>query len=125
MPRKPRESRKKLEPVYQLIYELAELFGYRCEVCDKKMTKPMSGFTIHHLVYRKGEKTHKNFLSRLKYYLYLKPIIKKFHKKGQLHQNFAFLCNPCHHSLDGPRGLNRRKKINVMRLFLMYFRTNT
>lgn len=125
MPKKPRESRKRLEPVYQIIFELAELFGFKCEVCDKKMTRPMPGFTIHHLKYVKGEKTHKNFLSRLKYYQYLKPLIMKYLKKGLLHEYFAFVCNACHHSLDGPRGLNRRKRINVIRLFLMYFRTNT
>lgn len=40
-------------------------------------------------------------------------------------KEFAFICNACHHSIDGPRGLKRRKKMNVLRLFLMYFRTNT
>ena len=119
------KSRGNLRPVYELIYELAEPFGRECEVCLRKMKKPMSGFTIHHLVYRKGEKTHRDFTSRLKYYQFLKDILKKSTKKGTLHSDFAFLCNACHHSIDGPRGLKRRKKMNVLRLFLMYFRTNT
>jgi hypothetical protein len=120
-----RSNGKDRLPVYQLIFELSKLFGSECEVCGKKMKRPMPGFTIHHLEYRKGEKTHKNFLSRLKYYQYLKPIILKALKDGTIHIIFAFLCNACHHSIDGPRGLNRRKKINVLRLFLMWYRTNT
>ena len=117
--------KKNLIPVYELIYVLAAYFDYRCEVCDKCMRRPMPGFTIHHLEYRDGEKTHVDFTSRLQYYKYLKPILNKFHKRGELSKHFAFLCNACHHSIDGPRGLNRRKRINVLRLFLMWFRTNT
>lgn len=112
-------KRGNLTPVYAIIFQLSSIFGSECEVCLKKMRKPMPGFTIHHLEYKKGEKTHKNFLDRQKYYVYLRPIIKKNPKR------FAFLCNACHHSIDGPRGLNRRKKANVLRLFLMWFRTNT
>jgi hypothetical protein len=116
---------RNLPLVYELIYELGGLFGRECEVCGRKMRKPMSGFTIHHLTYRKGEKTHRDFSSRLEYYRFLTKILQKFHKQNKLSTNFAFLCNACHHSIDGPRGLNRRKRINVLRLFLMYFRTNT
>lgn len=112
-------SRGNLKPVYEIIFELSKLFGSQCEVCLKKMRGPTSGFTIHHLEYKKGEKTHKNFLDRLKYYKYLRPIVKKNPKR------FAFLCNPCHNSLDGIKGLNRRKDMNVLRLFMMWFRTNT
>lgn len=119
MPKKSRKTRFQLAPVYELIFILGQLFGGKCEICQKKMSKPKSGFTIHHLEYRPGEKTHKDFSDREKYYKYLTPIVKKHLNK------FAFLCNACHHSLDGPRGLNRRKKMNVLRLFLMYFATNT
>jgi hypothetical protein len=55
----------------------------------------------------------------------LSPIIKKFHKKGHVHSKFMFLCNACHQSLDGPRGLNRRKKSNLLRLFWAVYRTKT
>jgi ssDNA-binding Zn-finger/Zn-ribbon topoisomerase 1 len=114
-----------LKPIYDIIFKLSILFGGECEVCQKKMKKSKSGFTIHHLEYRTGEKTHKDFTNRLKYYQYMTPIIRKYHKKGNLKTKFMFLCNACHHSLDGPRGLNRRKKMNVLRLFLAYFSTNT
>lgn len=119
MPKKPRKSSERLRPVYELIFELAEPYGRMCEVCERKMRGPTPGFTFHHLEYREGEKTHKHFKSRLKYYEYLKPILKEYPKE------FAFICNACHHSIDGPRGLKRRKKMNVIRLFLLYFRTNT
>lgn len=113
------KARPNLAPVYTIIFQLSGIYGGECEVCLKKMRKPMSGFTIHHLKYKKGEKTHKQFLDRLKYYIYLRPIVKKNPKR------FAFLCNACHHSIDGPRGLNRRKRANVLRLFLMWYRTKT
>lgn len=117
---------RNLPLVYELIFELSKYFGSECEVCGKKMRKPQSGFTIHHLDYLPGEKNYKDFHGdRLKYYKYIKPIIKKRLKEGTLHILFSFLCNACHHSIDGPRGLKRRKKINVLRLFLLYFRTNT
>jgi len=112
-------ARGNLKPVYEIIFELSKLFGGECEVCLKKMRKAQSGFTIHHLEYKKNEKTHKNFLDRLKYYKYLRPIVKKNPKR------FAFLCNGCHVSIDGPRGLNRRKKMNFLRLVLMVLHTNT
>jgi len=108
-------------PVYNLIWEISKLFNSECEVCLKKMKKPQPGFVIHHLKYKKGEKTHRDFINRLKYYQFLLPIIKK----GNIYDDFAFICNACHHSIDGPRGLKRRKKMNVLRLFLMYFRTKT
>lgn len=127
MPAKSRTNREETRLVYELIFELTQYFELKdtCEMCLKKMRKPRSGFTIHHLEYRKGEKTHKNFLSRLKYYLYLKPIIKKAYKDGTLYDKFAFLCNQCHHSLDGPRGLTRRKKMNVLRMIMLWYRTKT
>ena len=114
-----------LKPIYEIIFKLSKLFGGECEICLKKMKKPKSGFTIHHLEYRTGEKTHKDFTSRLKYYQYLSPIIKKFHKKGHVHSKFMFLCNACHQSLDVTRGLNRRKKSNLIRLFCPVYRTKT
>ena len=117
--------KRTLKPVYEIIFDLSKLFDSECFVCHKSMKKPKSGFTIHHLVYRKGEKNHKDFTSRLEYYKYLKPIILKYGKRGNLHSKLMFLCNECHHSLDGPRGLNRRKKENVLRLFLAYYSTNT
>ena len=117
--RKTFRKRGNLTPVYELIFELAKPFGRQCEVCLKKMRGPTPGFTFHHLEYKSDEKTHKNFISRKRYYTYLKPIITSHPER------FAFLCNACHHSIDGPRGLNRRKKMNVLRLFLMWFRTNT
>lgn len=119
MPKKSSKSRERLRPVYELIFDLSKLFDSQCEVCLRKMRGPTPGFTFHHLTYKKNEKTHRNFTSRLKYYKYITPIIKKEPER------FAFLCNPCHHSLDGPRGLNRRNRPNVIRLFLMYLRTNT
>ena len=114
-----------LKPVYEIIFDLSKLFDSECAICLKKMKKAKSGFTVHHLVYRKGEKNHKDFTSRLEYYKYLKPIVTKFKKKGNIYSKFMFLCNACHHSLDGPRGLNRRKKENVLRLFMAYYSTNT
>jgi hypothetical protein len=118
-------SGKSLKPVYDIIFELSKLFGSECEVCLKKMRGPTAGFTIHHLCYRDNEKTHKNFLSRLKYYQYLAPIVYFAAYLGILEYCFAFLCNPCHNSLDGIKGLNRRKDMNVLRLFMMWLRTNT
>ena len=103
-----------LAPVYSIIYEIGQLFGGECEVCLKKMRKPKSGFTVHHLKYKMGEKIHSDFANRLDYYTYLQPIVIKSKYR------FAFLCNACHHSLDGPRGLNRRKKENVLRLITMW-----
>jgi len=118
-----RKSTKKvrvlLAPVYTIIYEIGQLFGGECEVCLKKMRKPMPGFTIHHLKYKLGEKIHSDFSNRLDYYTYLLPIVIKSKSR------FAFLCNACHHSIDGPRGLNRRKKENVLRLIAMWKRTKT
>jgi len=121
MPKGIRKNKRKynLTPVYELIFKLSKLFDSECEVCLRKMRGPTPGFAIHHLEYKKGEKTHSDFSTRLQYYKYLIPIILKNKSR------FAFLCNACHHSLDGPRGLKRRKKANVLRLFLMYFRTNT
>ena len=123
--RKKFRKRGNLTPVYHIIYELGGLFGRECEVCGRKMRKPMSGFTIHHLVYKEGEKTFRDFSSRLKYYKYLKPLIYGRAEFGLHHREFAFLCNACHHSIDGPRGLKRRKPLNVLRLFLLWYRTNT
>ena len=125
MRKKLSKTRPNLAPVYEIIFELSKLFGGRCEMCLKKMPKPMSGFTLHHLCYREGEKTHKHFLDRLKYYKYLAPIIYFAHELGLLYWTFAFLCNKCHNSLDGIKGLNRRKDMNVLRLFMMWLRTNT
>lgn len=112
-------KRQKLnnQPVYSIIFEISKLFDSRCQLCLKKMSRPRSGFTIHHIGYRKGEKTHIDFTDRLEYYKYLLPIILKIHDAGELFTSFMFVCNACHHSLDGPRGLNRRKPENVMRLF--------
>ena len=123
--RKKSGKRGNLLPVYELIYVLAAYFDYTCEVCNKKMRKPMSGFTIHHTRYRDNEKSHKDFTSRLKYYEYLTIILLKWNRKRLLHNYFAFVCNACHHSIDGPRGLGRRKRINVLRLFNLWYRTNT
>jgi hypothetical protein len=109
-----RKVRVLLAPVYTIIFEIGQLFGGECEVCLKKMRKPMPGFTVHHLKYKFGEKIHSDFATRLDYYMFLLPIVTK-HKS-----RFAFLCNKCHHSLDGPRGLNRRKKENVLRLITMW-----
>lgn len=120
-----RQDRHTVAKVYEIIFELSKFFNSECEICLKKMTKARSGFTIHHLIYNPNEKTHRNFLSRLKYYLYLRPIIKKAAKDGTIYQRFAFLCNGCHHSIDGPRGLNRRKRGNVLRLIMMWYRTKT
>jgi hypothetical protein len=123
--RKGTRKTRPLTPVYEIIFELSKLFGGQCEMCGKKMRKAQSGFTIHHLCYREGEKTHKNFLDRLKYYKYLAPIVYFTQELGILSYCFAFLCNQCHNSLDGIRGINRRKKINVLRLIMMWYRTNT
>jgi len=135
MRKKSRPNRPTLAPVYELIFELGKLFDSECGVCLKKMRKPMSGFTIHHLEYRPKEKTYKDFAERIDYYKYLKPIIiNNLTRSGRKnptssvkpdHIRFAFLCIACHHSIDGPRGLKRRKRANVLRLFLMYFRTKT
>ena len=102
----------KAKNVYTLIFEISKRYDSQCFVCHKPMKSARSGFTLHHLEYRYGEKTHKDFTDRVKYYTYLAPIIAKYPNK------FMFLCNPCHNSLDGRNGLNRRKKENVMRLFL-------
>lgn len=110
---------KSLAPVYTIIFELSRLFGSECEICLRKMRKPQSGFTIHHLEYKANEKTHKNFIDRLEYYKYIRPIVKNNTDR------FAFLCNACHHSIDGPRGLKRRKRPNVLRLLIMWYRTKT
>ena len=109
-----RKVRVLLAPVYSIIYEIGQIYGGECEVCLKKMNKPMPGFTVHHLKYKLGEKIHSDFGNRLDYYTYLLPIVKKTRSR------FAFLCNACHHSLDGPRGLNRRKKENVLRLIMLW-----
>ena len=119
-------KRGNLTPVYQLIFELSELFDRECEVCLKKMRGPTPGFVFHHCEYPDGEKTHRDFTSRLKYHQYLKKTVFPKHiKLGDLHTVIGFLCNACHHSIDGPRGLKHRKPMNVLRLFLLYFRTNT
>lgn len=125
MLKKSRKNRLGLAPVYGIIFELSKLYGSECEMCGKKMRKPQSGFTIHHLCYREGEKNHKDFSDRLKYYEYLAPIVYFALELGILSWCFAFLCNKCHNSLDGIRGINRRKKINVLRLIMMWYRTNT
>ena len=122
---KIKERNRDRNLVYQLIFELSKLYDSECEMCLKVMKMPKPGFVIHHCEYVEGEKTHKDFRSRLKYYKYLGPIVQNRAKEGTLHRYFAFLCNQCHHSLDGPRGLNRRKKMNVLRMFLLWFRTNT
>jgi len=124
--RKTTRRPRPLTPVYEIIFELGQLIsGGVCEICLKKMQKPRSGFTVHHLCYREGEKTHKNFLDRLKYYKYLAPIVYFTAELGILSYCFAFLCNQCHNSLDGIKGLNRRKDMNVLRLIMMWYRTNT
>ena len=107
-----KDMQRKSKEVYTLIFEISKRYDSQCFICHKSMKSAKSGFTIHHLEYRWGEKTHKDFTSREKYYAYLTPII------DQYPDAFMFLCNACHQSLDGPRGLNRRKKENVLRLFL-------
>ena len=109
----------KTKGIYTIIFNISKRYGGECGICLKKMKSAKSGFTVHHLEYRKGEKIHRDFGSRELYYKYLVPIIDKFPDK------FMFLCNACHQSLDGPRGLNRRKKENVLRLFLAVMNTNT
>lgn len=105
------------KPVYSIIFEISKLFDSKCQICSKKMSRPRSGFAIHHIGYRKGEKTYADFNDRLEYHKYLVPIILDMHDKGMLFITFMFICNACHHSLDGPRGLNRRKPERVMKLF--------
>ncbi len=81
------------------------LHTHRCRLCkasdkiDRNWKKVgRSGFVVHHLEYREGEKTHKDFdkslKGRISYYTYLLPIIKKFKTK------FRYLCNKCHHNFS-------------------------
>lgn len=112
MQRNKKRMQSKNKSVYTLIFEISKRYDSQCFVCQKKMKSAKSGFTLHHLEYRAGEKTYKDFGSRETYYKYLAPIIEQYSDK------FLFLCNSCHTSLDGRSGLNRRKPENMIRLFL-------
>ena len=85
---------------------------HRCHLCKASDTIPRNwkkrgrgGFTIHHLIYREGEKIHSDFEKSLKgrisYYEYLLPIVKKFPKK------FRYLCNKCHFNFSKHFDKNR------------------
>ena len=93
--------------VYELILRLAALFYFRCAVCHKKCTTGKY-FTIHHIKYVPGEKTHKDFSNRLDYYKYLFPIVAANPKR------FALVCNKDHGVVTK---LARYKKAIRKRLF--------
>lgn len=82
-------NKKEIFQVYELILRLAVLFRSRCAVCHKRCITGKY-FTIHHIKYVPGEKTHKDFSNRLDYYKYLFPIVSENPKR------FALVCNKDH-----------------------------
>ena len=72
---------------------ISTYFAGLCEVCGKPY-KPRKGFAIHHVIYRKDEKTYRDFNTNRQYHVYLESIIEK---RGSY--EFALLCKSCHYTV--------------------------
>lgn len=70
--------------------KVAKLFNSECYICHKNFGK---WFNFHHVEYRAGELTYRDFNDGLKYNEYILPIIEKMPDK------FFLLCKPCHRLL--------------------------
>jgi len=87
----------KLNEIKQQRKKIAEILGGRCKVCCKKFGK---AFHFHHVVYRLGEKTYKDFESSksiknwIEYTEYILPIIKQYPKE------FELLCQKHHRFVE-------------------------
>ena len=109
-------NRKETQKVYELILKLAAYYKYKCEVCEDICTTGKY-FTIHHIKYKKNEKTYKDFKDkktrqymRLKYYRYLTPIVKKNPKR------FSLVCNSCHQAVTKLARWKKEKRKRLIRL---------
>jgi len=95
----------KIEKIKQKRRETAILLGNKCRICDKKFGK---GSSFHHIVYRKDEKTHKDFNNVSDYQEYIIGKIEEHPKE------FCILCTG-HHLLV--ERLKRFKLERINRLF--------
>lgn len=71
--------------------EAAKLFGSKCFICERKFGK---GFTFHHLYYKIGEKTYRDFKNGDDYNEYIVEIVKKNPRQ------FILLCRKHHIVLE-------------------------
>jgi len=104
----------KKDKVDKIKTELIRLASFRrgYQVCYSKWHE--SGMTIHHVMYKHGEKTRNNFVDgydgMLKYYKYVFPIIKKHPKR------FAVLCNAHHQTITKLLQFSIYKQDRIFRL---------
>ena len=76
-----------LQIIKQERKQVAALLGGVCAVCSKKFGK---AFHFHHVKYRKGEKTYRDFETSksiknwIAYTAYILPIIRKYPKEFKL-----------------------------------------
>jgi len=93
--------------------QVADLMGGACAVCAKKFGK---AFHFHHITYRQGEKTHKDFKASksiknwIAYNKYILPIIK------QHLCEFALLCQKHHRFVEMLITLSAEKFENLIKL---------
>jgi len=82
-----------------------EFFHSECYVCQKRYGK---NFHFHHIAYRDGEKTYRDFYNNDDYQLYILPIIE------DRSLDFELLCNKHHYLVEI---LKRFKSERLERLF--------
>jgi hypothetical protein len=102
-------NRSDLVATYLIIFNLSKLFEGRCKICHKACTTGKY-FTIHHKKYVKIDRIHSDFISRLSYYLYLEPIVKRSPKR------FALLCNTHHQAVERLKRYNPDNRKRLIRL---------
>ena len=85
--------------------QVSALFDSRCYVCEKKYGKK---FHFHHLTYKDGELTYRDFTNNDDYQYYILPIIE------QRPSDFELLCHKHHYLVEI---LKRFKPERLERLF--------
>ena len=91
--------------------QVAKIFASECYICGKRYGK---NFQFHHIRYREGNKTYRDFHSNTAYQSYILPII---------HDNpwdFELLCHKHHYLLEQ---LKRFKPERLERLFDVVMRS--
>ncbi len=81
------------------------LFGGICMVCEKKFGK---WFAFHHLEYREGEKTYRDFKSTVDYLEYVLPIIENDPS------NFLLFCKSHHHFVELLHKMKPERKYRLL-----------
>lgn len=96
----------KQERANALVVKIArhKQFKGKCNDCGTVWHR--RGMLFHHIRYRKGEKSYKDFKGdKLAYYIYLQPIILAYPKE------FEYLCTPCHIYVGKLRRIKDNKRI--------------